>query len=1045
VKAVTIGLLREAFLRECAKRLSIVSVGTAILLSTLSASALSQTDTVENLLERIQTSTATREALAAIETPPPNTTDKHETAIFHHKRGRAHFNLGNYDQAIKDLQIALQNNMPNRISTAGWGDRWRIQNDLGSALSNKGDRVSERAYWEGIASQYPNNSPEHHYALLRIARAQVNLGNFIAGEQALKNADESLEHMRNRRDWGWLRYNQLYLNQSRHAALKESQGNVRDAERLRRLALENAKEDFELQLSVNRWLRVAGSNLGYARGLLARLLAYQGKLGEAEYLAQATVEDAIKYFGPNSLETALVLRLLAYIRHQSGNLGGAEMLYRHAVEVVLKSGVARDSSALGAAREALGHLLVQQGRWSEALTVFEERAEDLRTMASESTQPDEISWALALHLSGKSQLAKEMAERLLAKQNQHPVTNPYNAARYQGVLGMALTRMGDLPSALMAFQAALRELARSDSEIVQAEQASFSRIFWRTEILEAYLELLAKLQSVGKVPPGLDVVAESFRIADLARGSSVQAAISASAMRAQLPNAELAGMVRRLQDTQNHSIALDKILSRLMATPDSERLNSIIASMQADVVRLRKERADLQTEIQQRFPEYSELIAPRPATLQAVKQSLSDGEAMVSIYLGKNQSYVWTLGSKGRTVFRTIPIGRAEIEADVAKLRATLMFDTEGTRLPEFDLETAAKLFQALLAPDAALWQKTRVLSVIPHAAIGQVPFALLPTSTRTKSGADDDYSSTPWLIREVAVAQVPSAAAFLALRRNLSARVSREAFIGFGDPLFVAADGNIRKIAQIRNLSISKEKDAIAEQLAAQPQKTRTATPKTDANSVLSGAFQLIPSLPDTGQELLEIAAVLKADPKRDVYLGSRASESQVKQARLDDRRVVAFATHGVAPGEVTGLDQPALVLSNPVLTGENAADGFLTMDEILSLKLDADWVVLSACNTASSDGKTSEAVSGLGRAFFFAGARSLLVSSWAVETTSARKITTTLFRREAENPSLTRAEALRQAMLEVMESGDANAGLRYAHPVFWAPFSLVGDGLRN
>lgn len=110
MKAVTIGLLREAFLQECAKRFSIVSVGAAILLSTLSASALSQVDTVENLIGRIQTSAATREAQAAIETPPPNTDDRHEIAIFHHKRGLAHFNLGNYDHAIRDLRIALQNN-----------------------------------------------------------------------------------------------------------------------------------------------------------------------------------------------------------------------------------------------------------------------------------------------------------------------------------------------------------------------------------------------------------------------------------------------------------------------------------------------------------------------------------------------------------------------------------------------------------------------------------------------------------------------------------------------------------------------------------------------------------------------------------------------------------------------------------------------------------------------------------------------------------------------------------------------------------------------
>jgi CHAT domain-containing protein len=122
--------------------------------------------------------------------------------------------------------------------------------------------------------------------------------------------------------------------------------------------------------------------------------------------------------------------------------------------------------------------------------------------------------------------------------------------------------------------------------------------------------------------------------------------------------------------------------------------------------------------------------------------------------------------------------------------------------------------------------------------------------------------------------------------------------------------------------------------------------------------------------------------------------------------------------------------------------------MEEVLGLKLDADWVVLSACNTASGAARGgmdgAEAVSGLGRAFFYAGARSLLVSNWAVESSSARLLTTELFKRQADNAALSRAEALRQSMLALMAKD--GAGFSYAHPIFWAPFSLVGDsGLRG
>jgi len=183
------------------------------------------------------------------------------------------------------------------------------------------------------------------------------------------------------------------------------------------------------------------------------------------------------------------------------------------------------------------------------------------------------------------------------------------------------------------------------------------------------------------------------------------------------------------------------------------------------------------------------------------------------------------------------------------------------------------------------------------------------------------------------------------------------------------------------------------------------------------------------------------------DVFVGKAANERNVKTLDLSDRKVVMFATHGLVPGDLNGLTQPALALSAPNVADVDG-DGLLTIDEILALRLNADWVVLSACNTATGDGAGAEAVSGLGRAFFYAGTRALLVSNWPVETTSARALTTDLFRRQADDAALSRAQALRQAMLGLIDGpgvvdSRANRTLfSYAHPIFWAPFSLVGDG---
>jgi CHAT domain-containing protein len=133
-------------------------------------------------------------------------------------------------------------------------------------------------------------------------------------------------------------------------------------------------------------------------------------------------------------------------------------------------------------------------------------------------------------------------------------------------------------------------------------------------------------------------------------------------------------------------------------------------------------------------------------------------------------------------------------------------------------------------------------------------------------------------------------------------------------------------------------------------------------------------------------------------------------------------------------------------LVTGEKE-DGLLTMEEILRLKLNADWVVLSACNTGAGGGKGEEAVSGLGGAFFYAGARALLVSMWPVETTSGRRLVTGIFAAQEEDPSLSRAQAVRKSMLEMIDRGnliDRGTGkivAAYAHPFFWSPFVVVGD----
>jgi CHAT domain-containing protein len=175
---------------------------------------------------------------------------------------------------------------------------------------------------------------------------------------------------------------------------------------------------------------------------------------------------------------------------------------------------------------------------------------------------------------------------------------------------------------------------------------------------------------------------------------------------------------------------------------------------------------------------------------------------------------------------------------------------------------------------------------------------------------------------------------------------------------------------------------------------------------------------------------------------MGNFATRESVMQAnasgRLADKKVIAFATHGLMAGELPRLTQPALALAANGTELQSDLAPLLTLDDVLTLKLNADWVILSACNTAASDGKAEEAMSGLARGFFYAGSRSILVTNWAVESESAKEITTRTLQHYTQNPTSHKAASLRKAILEVMNAP------QYAHPAFWAPYVLVGDAAR-
>ncbi|MCJ9734866.1 CHAT domain-containing protein, partial [Bradyrhizobium sp. PRIMUS42] len=517
-----------------------------------------------------------------------------------------------------------------------------------------------------------------------------------------------------------------------------------------------------------------------------------------------------------------------------------------------------------------------------------------------------------------------------------------------------------------------------------------------------------------------------------------------SSARAAAKDPALAELVRKEQDLTKQVNAQLGTLNNVLALPAAERDEKGVAQIQASIAALRGQRDKARQEIKQKFPIYADLVSPKPPSVAEIRATLGDDEAMLSFYFGQNGSFVWAVPKSGPVAFAAVQAKIGDIEGKIRKLREALEPQAAMiSDIPPFDLKLGHELYELLLKPVESGWKPAKKLIVVTNGALGLLPLSLLPTAP-AEVAADEDplfigYRNVPWLARTHAVSTVPSAAALRTLRQLPAGKPGRGDLIAFGDPYFnsdqqAEAEGGGQKI---------QVADASGNITRGGPLKRRN-SPKLDG--VDSAELGLLPRLPDTADELKSIALALQADPAKVLFLGKSATESAVKTMNLSGFKILAFATHGLVPGELNGLTQPALALSSPVVTGEGG-DGLLTMEEILGLKLDADWVVLSACNTGAGAGAGAEAASGLGRAFFYAGTRALLVTNWSVHSQSARQLVTDLFKRQADDPKLSRSEALRQATMALVDgpgylSSEGKTEFAYAHPLFWAPYTIIGDG---
>ncbi|MBU7439683.1 CHAT domain-containing protein [Paraburkholderia fungorum] len=514
----------------------------------------------------------------------------------------------------------------------------------------------------------------------------------------------------------------------------------------------------------------------------------------------------------------------------------------------------------------------------------------------------------------------------------------------------------------------------------------------------------------------------AFQIAELFHMNATQGAMADGAARLAASTPALRALIEQeqlLRHEQNTAhLALARSTNRLEAeqTQGGSQGRQNVASANVEheenaIKAVDGKLASLRQQIAAQFPLYRQLVSPEIPTPDAFGKSLHEGEVYVDFYAGRDASYAFVVRPGGAFRAVRLSVTRTELARQVKALRAG--FDAgvppqHAGDLAGFDLGAAASLYQALIAPLHDDIHAATTVYIATSGVLASIPFDVL--TTRTASSLAD----ASWWIDTATPVRVPSASA-LALTRGHPAAHANEPLIAFADPSFDGHD--------------SEAVGTPAGSVVARAFPVDTDAPAFDYHRVMP--------LPETMAEAHSIATALGASDQS-VLRGTRASRSEAMKADLSNDRVVLFATHGIVAGEVPGWRKAGLAMA---YEGSGLTDSILTADDIVTLRLNADWVVLSACNTGFVTGTAGDAISELSRAFFAAGARSMLVTQWAVESRSATEITTGVFRTYAGDPSLSKADALARAERDMAAGKD---GALYRHPYFWGAYVLSGDAAR-
>ncbi|MEX0283304.1 MAG: tetratricopeptide repeat protein [Paracoccaceae bacterium] len=787
---------------------------------------------------------------------------------------------------------------------------------------------------------------------------------------------------------------------------------------------------------------------------LATRLTDRGKPADALPLLQRAVDASSSRLGDSHIETVGLMYDLATT---------LELLNKDAeAESLLQTVVAERARLFGPthpqtldAQWSLGRAHMALGRYAEAESVLRM----VQQLYRESQSPREphviLDLTYALMALQDYVGARNFAMRAVSSLARDYGSNAPDTLHALTRLAVAHTHLGNHAAALVPARAAL---AGEQASLIDTGGAFGAEI----EVQEAWASTAGRLLALVAYEAAQTHLsrdestlrAEAFEAVQAASQSGAAAEMSRAAARVAAADEGLSPLVAeweqaRLAREQLSTAIVDRV-DGTRATPEENSDSTLLEQQSKADQRLLAARAAVERD----YPAFFDLIRPRALSLaEIVGQDgqpalLQTDEVLILISPGLDHlsTLVWAVTATG-SAWVKLDLPNDEVIQQISALhrqldgggqtragtgRGSFVMEDGELDIGSFDRDTAHALYQTLFGPSdiKALVDLADHWIIVPQGPFLSLPFNALVTSPPEGAHSDPQaLRDTGWLGLERRLSILPSATMLRARRNTTDEETKNRGYFGLGDPDYGGSK------SEQANLTLASAYFA------------------NDRSG--STALATLPPLPGTRQEVLTMARAFSASSDQ-ILLGSDATETNLAAASdsgiLAEADVVLFATHGLVAGSFTGLTEPALALTPPFdgpraidqpLSGRPARldDGLLTASEAAQLRLNADWVILSACDTAAGDHPDANGLSGLARAFFFAGARSLLVSHWKVRDDVAVRLTTDAVARLEGDPTLTKSGAVRDAMRRlVADTSQDHTGRALSHPAAWAPFQFIG-----